>query len=155
MFVRQKAKLAWIAHSTQNIDVHLSSQLQQLKLVRRQGLTAQQRGIRYLARQGIAIRGHDNTEGNLEQLMRTWSCCEGDKGFISKWIKDNKYTSHQAVNDQIKIMGQTILRSLLPKIKEGDGPHWYSIIADEAKDVINSEQLNISIRWVNPFFTEL
>ena len=53
------------------------------------------------------------------------------------------------MNDQIKILGQTLLRSLLLKIKEGDGPHWFSIIADEAADVINSEQLNISIRWVN------
>ena len=73
------AKLTWIAQSTQDIDVHLSSQLEQVKLVRRQGLIAQLRGIRYLAHQGIAIRGHDNTEGNLEQLMRAWSYCEGDK----------------------------------------------------------------------------
>ena len=143
------AKLAWIAQSTQNIDVHLNSQLEKLKMVRREGLIAQLRGIKYLARQGIAIRGHDNTEGNLEQLMRVWSCCEGDEGFISKWIKDNKYTSHQAVNDQIKILGQTLLRNLLLKMKEGDGPHWFSIIADEATDIINSEQLNVSIRWVN------
>ena len=34
-------------------------------------------------------------------------------------------------------------------MKEGDDPHWFSIIADEATDIINSEQLNISIRWVN------
>ena len=56
-------------------------------MVRREGLIAQLRGIKYLARQDIAIRVHDNTEENLEQLMCIWSCCEGDKGFISKWIK--------------------------------------------------------------------
>ena len=95
--------MAWIAQSTQNIDVHLNSQLEKFKMVRTEGLNAQLRGIKYLACQGIAIQGHDNTEGNLEQLMHVWSCCEGDKGFISKSIKDNKYTSHQAVNDQINI----------------------------------------------------
>ena len=44
------AKLAWIAQSTQNIDVHLSSQLAQVQMIRRQGLIVQLRGIRYLAR---------------------------------------------------------------------------------------------------------
>ena len=34
-------------------------------------------------------------------------------------------------------------------MKEGDGPHWFSIIADEATDIINTEQLNVSIRCVN------
>ena len=72
-------------------------------------------------------------------MVRTWSC-EDNHRIISRWIKDNKYTSHQAVNDQIKILGQTLLRNLLQKMKEGDSPNWFSIIADEA---INSEQLNI------------
>ena len=81
------AKLAWIAQNTQHIDVHLNSQLEKLKMVRREGLIAQLRGIKYLARQGIAIRGHDNTEGNLEQLMRVWSCCEGVKGSLVNGLK--------------------------------------------------------------------
>ena len=62
------AKLAWIAQSAKKIDVYLNSQLENLKLVRRQGLIAQLKAIRYLVRQGIAIRGHENSEGNLEQL---------------------------------------------------------------------------------------
>jgi len=33
-------------------------------------------------------------------------------------------------------------------MKEGDDPYWFSIIADEATGIINSEQLNISICWV-------
>lgn len=28
-------------------------------------------------------------------------------------------------------------------------PAWYAIIVDEATDVANKEQLNLSIRWVN------
>ena len=30
-----------------------------------------------------------------------------------------------------------------------NSPSWYSIIADEATDIANREQLNVSIRWVN------
>ena len=49
----------------------------------------------------------------------------------------------------INTLGQTLLHNLLLKMKEGDGPHWFSIIADEATDIINNEQFNVSICWVN------
>lgn len=44
------------------------------------------------------------------------------------------------------MMGQTVLRKLLANIKRVT-PHWFGIIADEATDVSNREQLNLSIRW--------
>ena len=46
------------------------------------------------------------------------------------------------------MMGLSVLRSLLASIKKCS-PSWYSIIGDEATDVVNREQLNLSIRWVN------
>ena len=46
------------------------------------------------------------------------------------------------------MMGQSVLRKLLRNIKRVT-PHWFGIIADEATDVSNREQLNLSIRWVN------
>jgi len=83
--------------------------------------------------------------------LRTWCTSENDAGIISKWIKGNKYICHHIVTDLINTLGRTLLQTLLHKLKDGDGPHWFSIIiiADEATDVINSEQLNVSIRWVN------
>lgn len=35
------------------------------------------------------------------------------------------------------------------KGNKGTGPAWFSIIVDEATDVANNEQMNLSIRWVN------
>jgi hypothetical protein len=46
-------------------------------------------------------------------------------------------------------MGLTVLRSLLKQIKKCSGPAWFSIIADEATDINQAEQLNLSIRWVD------
>ena len=46
------------------------------------------------------------------------------------------------------MMGLSVLRSLLASIKKCS-PSWYAIIGDEATDVVNREQLNLSIRWVN------
>ena len=40
------------------------------------------------------------------------------------------------------ILGQTLLR-------KNERRRWFSIIADEVTDIINSERLNISIRWVS------
>ena len=50
------------------------------------------------------------------------------------------------LNEQISLMGLTILRGLLSDIKEA---HWFSIIADEATDVSNKEQLTLCVRWVD------
>ena len=61
---------------------------------------------------------------------------------IKSWIKENRYTCHQTVNELICIMGQNLLRNVLGKIREED-PAWFSIIADEASDVCNTEQLYV------------
>ena len=56
--------------------------------------------------------------------------------------------SHDIVTEQITLMGNTLLRSLLQIIKQ-NSPVWYAIIGDEVSDIANREQLNISIGWVN------
>ena len=49
----------------------------------------------------------------------------------------------------IEILALTLLRTLLNKIKSVAGPKWFSVIAYEATDVRNTEQLNLSIRWIS------
>ena len=58
---------------------------------------------------------------------------------------------HQSVNEFIDIMGQNLLRTLLFKTKK-QLPPWYSVIANEATDIYNTEQLNLSIQWVDNNF---
>ena len=50
------------------IAAELSSQLSKLQQLRREGILMQLRVILYLTRQGITIRGHIESEGNLQQL---------------------------------------------------------------------------------------
>ena len=140
----KEAKLKWISKGKETVATQLSSQLQQEQRMRRDGLLFQLKALRFLCRQGIAIRGHHETEGNLQQLLLA---CE-DHQSLQKWIKNEKFTCHQSVNEQISILGLSVLRKLLVKIKEMT-PTWYSIIADEATDVKNTEQLNLAIRWVD------
>ena len=63
---------------------------------------------------------------------------------LRKWLRDKKYLSPLIVNELISCMWLSVLRSLLRGNKECYPP-WYSIIADEATDVSNREQLNVSI----------
>ena len=52
-------------------------------------------------------------------------------------------------DELIEILGKTVLRNLLNKITDVSGPAWFSVIADEATDIVHAEQLNLSIRWVS------
>ncbi len=102
--------------------------------------------MKYLLRQGIALRQGDNEEeGNLPQLLLTLS---NDNKDVKNWITEKKYMSHDIVNELISLMGQKVLRQILEKIKS-NSPYWYSVIADEATDVACREQFNLSIRHVN------
>lgn len=141
--VHREAYLKWMARGKPTIESQLSSQLAKAQMIRRQGLMLQMRAIVFLARQGIAICGHNESEGNLHQLMQAWS---QDNDTLGMYIKENRYCCHQFVNE---ILGLTVLRNLLHKMRKVTGPAWFSVIADEASDVCNTEQLNLSIRWVS------
>lgn len=130
---------------TAPISQQLSSQLQKEQSYRRQALLKQLHCLRFLLRQGLAIRGHTEVEGNLQQLLIMWSAYDSS---LKRWLKENKYLSPVIVNELITTMGLSVLRSLLKDIQTCS-PAWYAIIADEATDAANREQLNVSIRWVN------
>lgn len=72
---------------------------------------------------------------------------------MKSWLQENRHTSHQSVNDIILILGQSLLQNLFDKMKETSGPAWFLIIADEATDVVSSEQLNLTIHW-NPIYSD-
>ena len=102
--------------------------------------------LRYLLRQGMAIRGHDDVEGNLIQLLLLRS---HEIPQLKVWLKEKKYCSPEIKNEQIALMGFSVLRGLLSEIRKAE---CYSIIADEATDVSHKEQLVICIRWVDDNF---
>ena len=45
-------------------------------------------------------------------------------------------------------MGLNVLCTMVDNIK-AQSPAWYAIIGDEATDISNREQFNLSIRWIN------
>ena len=102
--------------------------------------------LKYLLRQGLAIRGHEEIEGNLIQLLllQAKHCSK-----LKRYIDDNHYLSNKIINEIISYMGKSVIRSYLSDIREVTV---YAIIADETADVSHKEQLCVSIRWVDNNF---
>ncbi|XP_028418302.1 zinc finger MYM-type protein 1-like [Dendronephthya gigantea] len=93
--------------------------------------------------EGVAIRGHTEEEGNLYQVLKCR--CEGVPG-LEAWLRKGVYRSHDIINELIELMCMKVLRKLLAEIRDAE---WYSIIADETRDLSGAEQFSVSIRWVD------
>ena len=73
--------------------------------------------LKLLLRQGSAIRGHKEGEGNIYQVLK----CRGeDVPGLEAWLKKGDYRSHDIVNELVELMYMQLLRKLLAKVAE-----WY------------------------------
>ena len=101
--------------------------------------------IVFLGKQGIALRGYsDDKPGNFYQLLLLWA---KDGPVLLKWI-NKTYDHHitpQAQNEMLKLLALKFSRKITTDIRSSV---CYSILADEATDVTNTQQLVICIRWV-------
>lgn len=83
----------------------------------RDQLLRQLSSLRFLLRQGLAVRGHEDLEGNLLQLLMLRS---DDCPDLNRWIKERKYFSPAILNEQIALMGLSLLRKLLSDIRSAE-----------------------------------
>ena len=67
-----------------NIGAVLDKRKEQ-QLQRQQMLQKHLFSVRYFTRQGLALRGHEESEGNLLQM---WSVHDFD---VKEWLRDGKY----------------------------------------------------------------
>lgn len=130
-----------------NLGAMISKQYEADKRNNRAMLMKLLRCIHYLARQGLAFRGHHEDsvafEGNFYQLLLLQAT---DSPQFSTWIKRRDYISPTIVNKIITLCGNTVLRQLLKDIRAAK---YFSVIADEATDISHNEQICIAIRWVD------
>ena len=95
--------------------------------------------IQFLARQGIALRGHEELQSNFNQLLllRTRENPE-----LRNWLdRKTSWTSHDIQNEILQLM-----RKVLETIQKRD---FFAILADETADISRKEQLSFSIRTVD------
>ena len=124
-----------------DIGEQLSNQVASEKRDNQQCLLKVLSNLRYLARQGIAIRG-DGDESN-SNFMRLLRLRQNEDPRIKDWIdkKTNKYVSHEIQNEVLKVMAFSHLRKIADDIASSA---YFSIMCDECTDSSNREQLSIN-----------
>ena len=84
------------------MDALLCRQAMVDQKLHRQMLLTQLSTLRYSLRQGMAVRGHHEEEGNLAQLLLLRS---NEIPQLKVWLKEKKYCSREIQNEQISLMG--------------------------------------------------
>ena len=124
----------------------LSTEHQREKQINRGMLLKIILSIKYLARQGIALRGDgDEENGNFMQALRMRG---EDDPLLMDWIrrKTNKYTSHEIQNKILKIMARHMLHQISFGIQHSP---FITVMIDETTDLSNHEQATVVIRWIS------
>ena len=120
--------------------------------------------VRRCGKQGIALRGHGNEKksGNILNLLWLLGRYNADINTYLNSDSSTKYLSPDVQNEMLKILSQMILRKLIGTIKTESrilpdlyavpannviSSYVFSVIADEASDICNQEQVSICIRY--------
>ena len=140
-------KLLDTAEDEVDVGEQMSDSLVNEKAKNRQMFLTILQNVQFLARQGLAFRGKED-QGNFDQLVKLSSKIDPR---ITSWIgkKRNKYLHSDSRNEILKLMVFTMLRDITKNINDNV---FFSIMADEATDSSNNEQLVVCIRWVDNNF---
>jgi hypothetical protein len=109
--------------------------------------------IMWLGKQGLALRGHDESmdsqnRGNFLELLELRSVdCPALKKYLQ--IETFKYTSPDVQNELIEIIGQLILK---PIIAEINATGVFCLIIDGTQDISVHEQISFCVRYVDQEF---
>lgn len=135
----------WSAQ-TKPISVQLSSQCQQEQQTAAKCLEVIGSYVRYLAHEGLALRGHSTDTGHLQELLKLRAA---DVPELQSWLeRHNSYTSGNILNELLLLMSQAVQRKLAAEIASTD-PLQFSVIIDGARDISGVEQESICVRYVS------
>lgn len=120
----------------QSVSAQLCNQVSSEQRSARNALLKLITSMKYLARQGLAIRGHDDDTGNFQGLLELR--VEDDDEF-RKWIgKKISYTSPAVQNEILQLMSNAILRAICKEINTESQE--FGIVVDGTQDIQGVEQ---------------
>lgn len=95
-------------HAKSPVTAQLSTQHRQQQETSRNCLLSLVKCMAFLARQGIALRGHEQDEGNFEQLVKFSSSTNAD---LHTWLERYQdYTSPAIQNEMLGLMAKDVVR---------------------------------------------
>jgi hypothetical protein len=136
----------------QHIEVFIFKHSEKTRNMYRRRLTASLDCLRYLLRQGLPFRGHDESidssnQGNFLEMLR--------------WYADRKKKVRQAVLENAPENDKVICPSIQKDIVNAAslettraiindlGDELFAILVDESRDISNFEQMVVVLRYVN------
>ena len=107
--------------------------------------------IKYLVRQGIALRGKDEKSGNFTELLRLRAESNDNlKSWLAKFngekTRQRLYLSHDIQNEIFSDISREIFLQLKFEIRQSK---YFCLICDGTQDVAGLEQECDSIRYVD------
>ncbi len=141
------------------IDRRLSSERSKRAAENRLKLSSIAETVLFCGRQGLAFRGHRDDGPSIEEnphanhgnflALLQFRVQAGDH-VLEEHLKtapgNALYTSKTVQNQMIAIPGDNIRRKLLEMVQKAG---FFSVIADEATDTVNDEQLSICVRFLD------
>ena len=99
----------------------------------------------YLARQGLPLRGHENSDGNFSQLLLLrWP----DDPALKRWFEGRykQFTSWAVQNELLELSAHRILRQLCVAVRHAKQ---FSVIVDGTTDMSCAESESIVVRYTD------
>ena len=102
--------------------------------------------VHFLGRQGVALGGHDESEGNFSQLLKYKS--EDNPG-LSKWLRSRiDFPCPQVRNEILSLLSNSLVCEIADDIRSLPQLQ-FSVIMDGTQDVSGKEQEAICLRYVD------
>ena len=136
--------------SKHSISCALDNKQEQAQKLNRGVLMQMFSSLGYLTRQGLATRGHTDTQSNYHQLLRLRALDSPD---LQKWLISENYSKwlgHDIESEMLRFMSHSVLRELAREIQVHG---YFSLIVDETSDISCVEQVSICIRHIDDNLT--
>nr|XP_009799704.1 PREDICTED: zinc finger MYM-type protein 1-like [Nicotiana sylvestris]XP_016458743.1 PREDICTED: zinc finger MYM-type protein 1-like [Nicotiana tabacum]XP_016458744.1 PREDICTED: zinc finger MYM-type protein 1-like [Nicotiana tabacum] len=141
-----------LMNQEQSILTSLDKQSEKIKSDHRVRLNASIDVIRYLLKEGIPFRGHDESvtstrRGHFLDLLKWYADRKEDvkNVVLEKAPKNNTMTSPDIQKDIVNSCAKETVKAIIEDLN-GD---LFGILVDESKDVSHKEQMALVLRYVN------
>jgi hypothetical protein len=135
-----------------SIEACLNRQSEQQKADHRLRLTASIETVRFLAHQGLAFRGHDESQesfnrGNFLELLSllTQHSVDFQRVCLDRAPKNATMTSPDIQKDILRSMASCVRDNIVKQI----GDRYFCLLIDEARDESTKEQMSLVVRFID------
>jgi hypothetical protein len=117
----------------------ISTSVNRDREIARSALMCMVSSLHYLCTQGLAVRGHTDSTGNFENLLKLRS---SDNASLRNWLDRSGYRwmSPAIQNEIIQDLAHSLLRTFKKEFSEAK---YFAIIMDETTDASCKEQVSV------------